>query len=218
MLVSPAEPEKLRRSFQVSSLPERWGCDFLFFANGTKVGVQRKAIPDLIASVTDGRLAREVAQMQGRVDEKILIVEGQVKWSNTGEMLGNGYGQQWSKKQFRGVLWSCRAKGLWVEYTQDQNETLETLAWLEAWFLKGKHQTLDRRPGPTSLWGKPSHDDYARHLVMGLPSVGPELAGRIVREFGVPFAWKISKEDLQGIEGIGKKKAETIYSALEEET
>lgn len=217
MLVSPAEPEKLRRGFQVSSLPERWGCDFVFFAHGTKVGVQRKAIPDLIASVHDGRLAREVAMMDGQIDVKVLIVEGTVKWSNDGEMMGNGYGVQWNKRQFRGVLWSCRAKGLWIEYTADVGETLETLAWLEAWFSKGKHQTLDRRPGPTSLWGKPTHVDYAKHLVMGLPSVGPELAARIVDRFGIPFTWKITRDDLVKVEGIGKKKAETIYAALEEQ-
>lgn len=216
MLVSPAEPERLRTVGKVSSLPEQWGCDFLFPANGQWIGIQRKTIPDLIASVQDGRLAKEVAQIK-RVDVAILIIEGQVKWTVEGNMvIGSNFGQSWTRKQFKGVLWSVRLKGIWVEFSDGIQETIQTLAWLESWFLKSQHRSLDRRPGPSSVWGKLADRDYARHLVMGLPGVGPELADRIVDRFGVPFAWKLTEKELTEIEGIGKVKARSIYAALEE--
>ena len=66
-----------------------------------------------------------------------------------------------------------------------------------------------------SMWGTPSNEDYQRHLVMGLPGVGPELADRIVKKFrGVPWIWTINYEDLINVEGIGPKKARAIYDSL----
>lgn len=215
MLVSPAEPERLRTVGTVSSLPERYGADFLFAAHGRWVAIQRKEISDLLASVADGRIAKEVAQIQ-LAHHRILIVEGMVRWSSDGVLIGKGFGQQWTKKQFRGLLWSVRAKGIWVERTDDSSDTIETLRWLESWFGRDKHSTLDRRPGPVSMWGTPSNEDYQRHLVQGLPGVGTELADRIVRTLGVPFQWRVTKEELTLVDGIGKKKAERIWEALED--
>lgn len=213
MLVSPAEPERLRAIGTVSSRPEKYGADFMFFAHKQWIGIQRKEISDLIASLADGRLSREVAQMQS-LDQRILIVEGSVRFSNDGEMMDRPFGQKLTEKQWKGLLWSVRAKDIWVDYTTDIDNTIDWLTWFESWFKRDKHNSLDRRPGPVSLWGNPTNSDYQRHLVMGLPGVGPELADRIVKLFGVPFGWRISYEDLLTIDGIGPKKAKSIYEAL----
>lgn len=214
MLVSPAEPERLRAIGTVSSRPEQYGADFMFFAHKQWVGVQRKEISDLIASLADGRLAREVAMMQS-LDHRILIVEGNVRFTNSGEMMDRPFGQQLTEKQWKGLLWSVRLKQIWVEFSDSTDNTIQQLAWLEEWFKRDKHSSLERRPGPVSLWGNPTNEDYQRHLIMGLPGVGPELAERIVKRFGgVPWRWDIKFEDLLEIEGIGKKKAEAIYQCL----
>lgn len=214
MFVSPAEPERLRRDRKVSSLCEQRGADFLFVAHGQWVGIQRKEIQDFIASLGDGRLQKELAQLQS-CHHRILILEGKVSWTTEGEMLGKGYGRTWTRKQWRGVLWGIRNYGVWVDFTDNLSDTDITLTWIEQYFTKDNHNSLTRRPGPVSLWGQPSNEDYQRHLVMGLPGVGPELADRIVRTFnGVPFGWRITKEDLLQVDGIGKKKAETIYNCI----
>lgn len=215
MFVSPAEPAKLREGRKVSTLCEARGADFLFTAHGKWVGVQRKEVQDFLSSVADGRLQKELAQLQ-MCHHKVLIVEGKVSWTLDGEMMGKGYGRTWTRKQWRAILWGVRAKGVWVEFTESLSDTSNTLLWLEQWFTKDNHNSLDRRPGPVSLWGHPSNQDYQRHVVMGLPGVGPELADRIVRTFnGVPFGWRITEEDLMQVEGIGKKKAATIFKCLE---
>lgn len=215
MLVSPAEPATLREPFTVSALPERYGADFLFIANRQWVGIQRKEIKDFLASLYDGRLAKELAQLQS-IPYRVLVIEGNISWTNDGFMLhGSDYGRKVSRKQWKGLLWSVRAKGVWVEFSDNWIDTLGILGWLEEWFKKSKHNSLDTRPGPDSLWGKPSNRDYQKHLIMGLPGVGVELAERIIDKFGMPFTWKISKEDLLCIDGIGVKKAEAIWMALE---
>lgn len=215
MFVSPAEPARLREGRKSSGLCEQRGADFLFLVHGQWVGIQRKEVQDFMASVGDGRLAKELAQLQ-ECAHRILIVEGRVQWTTDGEMITNGYGRPWTRQQWRGILWGVRAKGVWVEFTDNMDDTDLTLSWLERWFSKDTHSSLDRRPGPVSLWGKPSNEDYQRHLVMGLPGVGSELADRIIRTFnGVPFGWRIGEKDLLQVPGIGKKKAQTIYQCLE---
>lgn len=213
MLISPAEPAKLKELGQVSAIPEKRGCDFLFVTHGMWVGIQRKEINDLIASVMDGRLYKEVLQMQA-CDQRVLIVEGKPQWSEDGQMLKN-FGQGLTLKQWRGLLWSVRLKGIWVEWTEGQADTAQTLLWLKEWFSREKHSSLERRPGPVPVWGSVTNEDYCKHLVMGLPGVGPELAGRIVSRYGgVHWTWKVGVEDLMQIEGVGKVKAEAIYKAL----
>ena len=194
-------------------MPEKYGADFLFIAHGMFIGVQRKEISDLISSLADGRLQREVAQLQS-CGQRILIVEGPVRWTNDGEMMDRPFGQKLTRKQWKGLLWSIRLKDIWVEFSDSMDDTIEQLAWLDEWWSRDKHQSLERRPGPVSMWGTPTNEDYQRHLVMGLPGVGPELASRIVQEYGVPFSWCITKEQLQSIDGIGAKKAKTIYDTL----
>lgn len=216
MFVSPAEPEKLRRNRKVSTLCEQRGADFLFVAHGQWVGIQRKEVKDLLASVADGRLQRELGMLQD-CTYRILIVEGKVQWTTEGVMVTNGYGRPWTKRQWWGALWTVRSKGIWVEFTESIDDTDYCVDSIEVWFGKDRHASLDRRPGPVSLWGKPSNEDYQRHLVMGLPGVGPELADRIVREFkGVPFGWRVGEDELMRVEGIGKVKARKIYECLEE--
>lgn len=149
------------------------------------------------------------------LDQRMLIVEGPVRFTNEGEMMDRPFGQKLSRKQWKGLLWSARLKGIWVETSESMDDTIEQLAWFEEWFKRDKHSALERRPGPVSMWGNPTNEDYQRHLVMGLPGVGPELAGRIVEKFkGVPWEWTIAFEELTTIDGIGAKKARSIYDAL----
>jgi ERCC4-type nuclease len=214
VLVSPAEPAKLRELGSVSSRPEKYGVDFMFVAQAQWCGIQRKEIADLVASIYDGRLAKEIGQMK-QLARAALVVEGSVKFTMDGNLMLSGFGQGMTKKQFRGILWSIQGRGIWVDRTDNMGETAETVRWMADYLSKQKHGSLETRPGPTAVWGKPDNDDYARHLVMGLPGVGSELAARIVDKFGVPFGWRIQPEDLVTIPGIGKKKAMQLWEALE---
>lgn len=214
MLIAPTEPPAIKTLGTVSPRPEMVGADILFVARKLKVGIQRKTVSDLIASVHDGRLQREVSQLQG-IDIPILIVEGRPTWTLDGHLVTKGFGAAWTKAQHRGILWSAREKGIWVQETVDLDDTVECVKMFERWCQKGQHKGLVRRPGPVSIWGKVNNEDYARHLVMGLPGVGPELAERIVARYGVPFGWRITPDDLVAIDGIGPKKAEAIWATLD---
>ncbi len=214
ILVAPTEPRVLKTLGKVSSLPERHGADVLFPANGGLIGIQRKQIDDLIASVQDGRLAKEVAQLQS-VAFSVLIVEGRLKWSSEGMLVGRDYGIQWSRSTHRNLLMSVQAQGIRVETSDDANDTVAAILNLQEWIRKPKHHGLLKRPGPVSVWGKATNRDWACHLMQSFEGIGPELAGRIVDYFGKPpLEWKVDVKALQEVDGLGPKKAQQMWEAL----
>lgn len=214
--VSPAEPEVLRRIGEVSSVPEQYGVDFLWRAHGQWWGVQRKEVKDLLASVTDGRLSKEVQQMRSSVGEAMVIIEGSVTWTVEGVLMTKGYGNgMWTRSQWDGLMFSLLHEGAKVIRSGGLKETADLVKGYETWSMKEKHMSLKGRPGPQVMWGRPGNKDYQIHLLMGLPGVGYELAKRIVEHFGgIPWRWTVTRRDLMEVEGIGKGKVERIFGAL----
>lgn len=222
MLIAPTEPLPIRALGRIHSLPEKRGVDILFPAGGRMVGVQRKEVHDLVASVRDGRLHREVQMMAGclasgpgRLGVAVLVVEGRFTWTVDGEWVEQGW--RWTRRQHRGLLWSVRSKGIWVETTTDAHDTADLCRDLEAWAKKDRHQSLDHRPGPVGAWGKATTREYALHLLQGFDGVGPGLAGRIVDHFGrLPIGWLVTASELEEVAGIGKVRAKRLIGALEQ--
>lgn len=217
MIVAPTEPSKLRAiASAVSMVPERYGCDILWTANGKMVGVQRKEFADLVASVADGRLGMQLDQMRTVLDGGgicAVVVEGEGKWTVDGAWMGRGSGL--SAGQYRGVLWSVQRRGVWVGWTRDLDGTIGWLRDFERWTAKAKHVGLNKREGPSVEWGKAGNRDFERHLLCGMPGIGGELAERILDEVGMPFVMGDGMEDkLMKVRGMGEKKVAGMRRAL----
>lgn len=211
MLISPTEPAKFRVLGSVSSVPEKLGCDFLFISQGWgKVGVQRKEVSDLINSVHDGRLQKELAQMQA-LGLGVLLIEGRLQWTTDGSLLGRS---KWTLKQYRGLLWSVQSRNYWIGQTESLDDSINWISNFETWVQKEKHQSLTVRPKIKGAWGSPSSREWGIHLLQSFEGIGAEVAGRIYDELGVPLAWTVTGEELQTIKGLGKKRAERLIETL----
>jgi ERCC4-type nuclease len=214
MLVSPAEPDRIKRMIgergRVSSLPEKFGADFMWTAHGVKWLVQRKEVRDLLSSVADGRLAKEVGQM--KAGRGVVVIEGELEWTVDGELVSR-WGQKWTRHGWMGLQWSLAERGVWVLRSAGMADTVEQVLWLEEWSEKTKHRSLDVRPGARGMWGtKASDRDWMCHLLQGFPGIGPELADRIVEHFGgrVPLVLDTRGGKLEDVPGLGPKKAQAI--------
>lgn len=218
MLVSSTEPFTFKSLGKSSTLPEKYGCDFLIISRKMKTGVQRKKFPeDLLASLADGRLYQQVHQMIA-LDRAVIVLEGYGKWTMDGELISNHFTQSFTKRQLYSLIASLAFEfGVEVLIVRDARETMEFLESLESWAGKEKHQSLRSRPGPSKdSWGRVGIREVGIHLLQSFPGVGPELAGRIYDTFGgVPLSWEFSgPESLMMVPGIGRSKAESIYGAL----
>ena len=216
-IVAPTERDEHIHGLatEVSMLPERYGCDILWRARDSWWGVQRKEIKDFIASIQDGRLAREVAMMKP-LPIKVVIIEGRVKWSTDDVLMIGSWNTNITRTQFEGMLMSLMEKGVHVTWTGSTRETARWTRQFAKWSSKLRHGSLERRPGPVSPWGNVSDEDWADHLLQGFDGMGTEKAKAIVKHFGgVPMQWTVTEADLMQVPGIGKVLARRLLNALD---
>ncbi len=215
LVIAPTEPPSFKAIADVISMaPERMGVDAMWATkNWGMVGVQRKEFGDLLASVADGRLAREVAQMQ-RLGLAVLVIEGRPRWTADGELVDRF--RRWSKSSHRGLVRSVQSKGVWVETSENTADTIEAVQDMIKWTAKDRHGSLDRRPKPTGAWGQASERDFALHLLQGIDGIGPVVAEAILDRFNnqVPWMWTCTFEELLTVPGLGPKTAEKAWAAL----
>lgn len=226
ILVSPTEPPSLRAIGTTTMFPEKYGCDVIWRIHADDkdragwVGVQRKEVSDLLASIRDGRLGQQLRQMAGcRI--ALVIIEGKWRWSTDGELIEQRASSQntrpWTRKQIAGVLWSIQSKGAWVYFTESLGETIDAVRMFHDWSGKDSHSGLESRTGPEGdSWGRVGYEDWQRHLLMGLPGIGGELASRILDQVGMPIGWESEeyRREVAKVAGIGPKKMAEIERVL----
>lgn len=225
VLVSPAERGAVLDGlvhagidYALSSIPERFGCDFAWLVeqddDARWYGAQRKTHKDFLASLNDGRLAREVAQIAHMIEHPTLILEGVEHW-NLNDTMAIGR-QTVTRTQWIGTQLSlAREHGLCIMHTRDAHHTGGLLAVMIGWSNKRKHNTAFARPKPIGEWGKASSAEWAAHLLQGFEGIGPDTARAIVKHFqGVPLSWDVDEAELRKVPGVGKTRAAAMISAL----
>ncbi len=212
ILVSPSEPAEfldLIPDAVRSTLPERFGADFLAVRNGLTAGVQRKTPQDIVASLEDGRLVEEINRLK-RLDAPVLLLEGE------------GFAparSRYTGEQVLRLIFSVQAEGVWFLTSPGIEATAAAVTELVGWLAKGRHLSIKTRPKTVDRdgWGRATDRDWAVFLLQGFPGIGPVLAEAIYDRFGrVPLAWTCSEEELREIDGIGPKRAKDLIRCLEE--
>lgn len=215
--VSPTEPPALRELGRTSMLPEQFGCDVYWRTATGGWGVQRKALADLYASVDDGRLGQQLAQIRGSDTHALVVVEGAPTWDVDGNIatyISRHRRGSWTVARYFGTLLRIQSSGARLLQVRDVNETLDAV---ESWHRHSEKPSDERvdiaRPAPRGIWGSdPTSRDYAIHLLTSIPGIGSKHAGAIFDHYGrLPLSWD-DPSLLSAIPGIGPKKIATIKS------
>lgn len=212
ILISPSEPVSIREHGKTSSIPEMYGADILMAVKGFgMVGIQRKDISDLIASLHDDRLYTGLAKMKA-LELGVVIIEGRLSWTEDGNLVSR---HQWTEDQHHGLVWSIEAAGYKVAHTANPDDTIKWCRQFNRWMAKSKHTSLRSRPKPVTNWGFRDNRDWGIFLLQSFEGIGPELAGAIFDHFhGVPLRWLSTEEEFMLIPGIGKGRARKLIEAL----
>lgn len=199
-----------------SGICERFGADAAWVANGKLVAVQRKTHIDFRASVLDGRLVKEVSQMQHEfVGLAILILEGVSRWTSDGTLYDEHC--QFTEQQHNGLLLSIQSRGIMVLHTNDIAGTARVIQSTYEWSKKDRHTSLDVRPKAKSKWIVVDGKDLALHIIQSFPGISVIMAERIWEYYDrtIPLKWTVdSMDDLRAIPGIGKVRAKAMWEAL----
>lgn len=227
MFISGAEHDRAFYDMGVvSNLPEEYGADFFWESPMGKVGIQRKAFPaDWRASMADGRLNRELLQMQA-LDVRVLVIEGEqrAKWSNTGHLMEQYTQQRYTIEQHRNLLASIGIhRGVVVQHTTGTQDTRRFIEDFKTWTMKEEHHALDMRPAAKpkestgeGFWDVVGNRDFQRYFLMSFYFIGPKRADAILDHFhGLPFRLTCTLDELMEIPGFGAVLAKRFMDVFQ---
>ena len=169
------------------------------------VGIERKAVSDLVSSVFDKRFFDQIFRLASAYQNSILIIEGDIN-------IIRNITDKW--RAINNALISVTVDyNVKIIYSRDKKDTAEILKKLAEKYQASQHD----RNKIINLHNK-SHlentKDLQIYIVSSLPNVGPILAERLLARFGsIQNICNASISDLEKVLG-SRKKAEDIYKIL----
>jgi DNA excision repair protein ERCC-4 len=216
LYLSPTEHTlaTLADSYIISSLCESNGVDIISKTRHGLIGFQRKTLPDLAASLKDGRLYRELGQIRSSrilAHACLLLEYTPGRRTLDGDLLDSSL----SIVSLRSLLTKVQLNGLLVFDTRDPADTLQCVRDVSNYIAKGSSERLLRPGPPTDSWGYRGSTDWLIYLLQSFPSIGPTTAAAIIRHFGTaPLRWTCTAADLTAVPGVGQKTATRLIAAL----
>jgi ERCC4-type nuclease len=220
ILISPSEPAELRQMLKAVNSPlcERLGCDLLAPTTRGLLGVQRKELSDFIASLEDGRLAREIPLLVNGTTLPVLLLEGQFRFNTDNHLQFGTRPTRYTRQGVHNLIRSISyCNGVSVEYSADLADTPVIIGELID-FINREHKSLLKRPKLQGAWGKPTPHESLGYFYQGIDGVGVVLAQALMKKYSCPTDLiNASFNDLQALPQIGKQRAEKIFMFLHKE-
>jgi len=217
LIITSNEPQKIKDLF-VGWIEMPMHFDFMLYTNKGTVGIERKAVPsDLIASVDDGRLRKELIAMREECDFQVIMLHGIMRFdSNSQLILGNKRRSRWTRTGIRNLRRTLEwVEGCYVEQVPNDRELVEAIEDLQYYLDKGKHLSLKGRPGIQRDWILPTKVERVLHFYDGIPGIAPVRAKALALAFPEPMSiYEASIDNIAGVQGIGKPTAKKIYNFL----
>jgi ERCC4-type nuclease len=218
ILISPSEPAELREALAAASSPlcEEKGADILAPTGKGLLGIQRKEVPsDFLASLEDGRLAKELPLLSRGVDFPVLLLEGVLIYDTDDCLRVGGRPTRYKRLAIRRLLRSVFCShGIYVEHSVGLSETPTVVKELIDYFGHD-HTSLLTRPKLHGLWGKPTANEQICYFYQGVPGIGVVLAQSLARIFPRPVDLVVaSLDDLKAIPQVGNQRAGRVYRFL----
>jgi ERCC4-type nuclease len=163
--------------------------------------IERKEPADLLASIADGRLFNQCAEMRIESAWCYLLIMGQLTWDIAGKIAGTG----WNFRSVQGALLQCQELGVSVVHAQNDADLCTTLIWL-ANRKRTQHVFLPQRTGLAMP------DD--QRILASLPGVGRERALELLKERNLRDALLCLIDPECKVKGIGAKTKSNIRELL----
>jgi Fanconi anemia group M protein len=168
------------------------------------VVVERKTVDDFAASIIDGRLFNQVAELKEAVSKPLIVIEGETLQPS----------RDIRPEAMMGAIASVLVDfGVPLVWTKTPAETAQLMVAITRRERAAGRRILRVRPErkPTSL------AQEQEFVVAGLPSVDTVLAKRLLKAFGsVERVFVAAEKELQDVEGIGGKISQRIRRVISE--
>ncbi len=177
-----------------------YSADYWFFShNFKKVGIERKTVSDLLSSIGQ-RLSSQFEKMAEHYDYKILLLEG--SWRIIAGRVTTTQGiTTWLMSTVWNYIRSWQDRGFTIELTSCEEHTIRRLNELYAYYQKPFHT------------GGISRNTYSDDRVLAMPTGCRGKTGMaVLKGKSLAQVADMTPEALEQIDGIGSKKAQSIYN------
>lgn len=218
IIITTNEPKEIKELFE-DRVETPMDYDFQLCTMRGPIPLERKAIPgDLIASVSDGRLARELRAMREVSRFYTVLLHGRLTFNKDGELVMRGHGHKWTRKGVRNLLRTIELfEGARLEWAETDEELVEVVNEIEEYFNKTHHLSLRVRPALDSNWLAPTREEKVRYFYQGLPSISAVRAKTLAGKYISPMdLYTASIEDIMELSGFGRTLAKGVYDFLRE--
>ena len=167
---------------------------------------ERKTLPDFAGSIKDGRLFSQVRRLVSARASAALILEGRA---------GDLAQSRMRREALQGALVSLSLVfQVPILRSSDPEETARLLLYAGQQLQRERAERVLRRGARPKRRRK-----QQLYVLQGLPGIGPGKAERLLAHFGsVEAVMRASREQLEGVCGIGEKIAEAVRRLLEPDT
>jgi len=216
VVITTNEPQKIKELFEDRvEIPMNF--DLLVYTSRGPIPLERKKIPDdLLASVSDGRLARELIAMREVSRFYIVILHGRFTYKRDGELVMRG--RKWTKTGVTNLLRTIQyVEGAFLEYAETDEELVQVVNEVQRYFDEKHHLSLRVRPSLDSNWLKPTRTEQVRYFYDGIPGIGPIGAKSLEKKYPNPMdLYAVGVEDIMEISGFGRTLSKGVYNFLRE--
>lgn len=216
-LIVPNEPKTIRNLLsELIECPQ--GYDICLLTNLGKVGIERKKVPsDLISSIEDGRLGREILNMREECQIMIVLFHGTMRYNKNGTLkLGKRTSYRWTEKGIRNIRRTLEfVEGCYIETARNNQELVKVLNELQDYLNEKEHLSTKGRLPIKSNWIKPIYAERVRYFYDGLPGVAVVGARKLADRFPSPMQlYAASVEEIMEVPRVGKALATGIFNFL----
>jgi ERCC4-type nuclease len=191
--------------------------DFLLspYSRPQTVGIERKRVPDLIHSIQDGRLKKQIAGLKDDTDAAYLMVEGEFTWVKDNNVLllslpGKGL-TQW---RFTSVMNTVAA----VQLPDAQNRRVgyqhtanikESIIWILAFYkMLSKPVDEEARPVDTKILPFKKSDGLTTPpglaALVQVEGMGPKTARALLQRFkSIAAILQAPDSEVSEVRGVG---------------
>ncbi len=169
--------------------------------------IERKTLPDLLASIKDGRIFDQACRLAATQQRAIFILEG------TSAAIQRS---QFRREAIQGVLIKISVfLGIPLLRSKDAEETAKLIFYTYNQSKKLSGMNLYSRHFPHK---RPTTKFKTQlHILQGIPGIGPERAKALLEHFeSVQAIFSASSEEISAVSGINKKTADAICWAVKE--
>jgi len=169
--------------------------------------VERKTIPDLCVSITNGRLFRQAVQLVSADLQPLIILEG-----TSADLKASGM----KREAIQGALITLALLfRIPVLRSMSQEETARLILYAARQI---ENFGISQKVYPRRFPGRKNFSRKQKiqiHVLQGFPGIGPILSKQLLSKFGTLFAiFNASPQELAEVHGIGKDTIERILDIL----